>query len=715
MKTAKFIHIILLGLIFSGISFISAQAQNNPYKIKDSLYSLYLHSVQLRYQLEGLRLADSLYAKALIADDKKAQCLALTIPAQYYYKKQDIKELEKATEKLRTVSRANGYLQYYYYAYNNEIKAFLLQDNTLQALRKAKEMKIQAFHDKHDYGIYSCLRILGDIYLSQSNTLLALQHYKEAIDYMEKHLPDQDPSALYIQTISCLRNLNPKDYDEIMSYIEKAEKASKTKETYMQTIIMKCLIWIDLKDYEKFNATYEEVMEQLKHYKYPSEMQNLLIIKLHKCMLNHEFEQAHAYADSLKNAIARWHWHSKIYLASNDFLNAFQYRNLQYHYEDSIRNQTQIEDIAELNAQIGNERLKLENAQLDLKNADLQMKQLRSQMELEQSNAKNKELLLDNRELEVQRLKAETNLQKVETEKQKSEAERQKVLLEQQQTVSQYRITIFCTIIFFLLLFIAFLIFYLYRRQEITKHLREKNEELTVARDQANAANKMKSVFIQNMSHEIRTPLNAIVGFSSVILDPDMELSREEKQEFGHLIQHNSDLLTTIVNDILRLAELESGKYTMQRAPHSCNEMCQVAISTVAHRKPGNVNLYYTSEVEDSFQIITDNQRVEQVLINFLTNAEKHTEEGEIHLHCSLSENPGSVTFSVTDTGTGIPNDQAEVIFERFKKLDSFQQGTGLGLNICRLIAEKLNGTVKLDCNYTKGARFLFILPVDKS
>lgn len=101
-----------------------------------------------------------------------------------------------------------------------------------------------------------------------------------------------------------------------------------------------------------------------------------------------------------------------------------------------------------------------------------------------------------------------------------------------------------------------------------------------------------------------------------------------------------------------------------------------------------------------------------QVLTNYLTNAEKHTKVGKICLHCSLNENPDKITFSVTDTGSGVPVDKADSIFERFNKLDDFTQGTGLGLNICSIIAERLGGEVKLDKSYTKGARFLFILPL---
>lgn len=250
----------------------------------------------------------------------------------------------------------------------------------------------------------------------------------------------------------------------------------------------------------------------------------------------------------------------------------------------------------------------------------------------------------------------------------------------------------------------------------LLKRQREKvklsTQKLATSRINAENAMRAKSVFLSNMSHEIRTPLNAIVGFSQLLSNPDLPLEDEEKLEFSSLVQHNSELLTTLVNDILDLSALESGKYTMNLTSCHCNEMCRLILSTVMDRKAEGVKLYYTSEVADDFQITTDEQRLQQVLINFLTNAEKHTEKGEIHLHCSLTEYPDRITFSVSDTGPGIPADKMDSVFERFKKLDEFKQGSGLGLNICRTIAERLHGEVKVDKSYTNGARFLLILPL---
>lgn len=226
-------------------------------------------------------------------------------------------------------------------------------------------------------------------------------------------------------------------------------------------------------------------------------------------------------------------------------------------------------------------------------------------------------------------------------------------------------------------------------------------------------ANDTQKLFLQNMSHEIRTPLNAICGFSQIVCDPQMKglVSDEELQNYGKIIYSNTDLLTTLVNDILDIGDMESGKYRVNIAKCSPNQICKKALNTVLYRCPSNVKMYTTTDLDDNYLFMSDERRVAQVIINFLTNAVKHTSIGEIRLHVTDKECPGMVTFSVQDTGEGVPVDKAETIFKRFEKLETFKQGTGLGLAICRNIASVLNGEVKLDVTYTKGARFVFNLP----
>lgn len=227
------------------------------------------------------------------------------------------------------------------------------------------------------------------------------------------------------------------------------------------------------------------------------------------------------------------------------------------------------------------------------------------------------------------------------------------------------------------------------------------------------SANNTQKVFLQNMSHELRTPLNAICGFSQLLTDKQTRelLKEEEIQQYGDIIRCNTDMLSTLVNDILDASDMESGKYHIFLNDCHPNEICRKAIQTISYRCPGNVKLYFTTEVDDDYTMYSDAQRVQQIIINYLTNAMKHTSEGEIHVHCSTTENNGLITFSVTDTGVGIPPEKAEVIFNRFEKLNVFHEGTGLGLAICRQLATLLGGEVKLDKSYTNGARFVCILP----
>ena len=224
------------------------------------------------------------------------------------------------------------------------------------------------------------------------------------------------------------------------------------------------------------------------------------------------------------------------------------------------------------------------------------------------------------------------------------------------------------------------------------------------------AANKAKTKFLQNMSHEIRTPLNAMFGFAQLLSLPEGSWSEQERQEYTNHIFNSYNMLDMLIGDIIDVADSEHGNYRIDISDVNVNDVCRNAIMSVEYRKPLEVNLYYTSEIEDGHTIKSDGRRIQQVIINYLTNACKYTHEGEIHLHCSDTEHPGKLTFSVTDTGVGVPPEKADIIFNRFTKLNQFVQGSGLGLNICQMVASKLGGDVYLDKTYKKGARFVFVI-----
>ena len=235
-------------------------------------------------------------------------------------------------------------------------------------------------------------------------------------------------------------------------------------------------------------------------------------------------------------------------------------------------------------------------------------------------------------------------------------------------------------------------------------HLRRTNEKVRLA-------DAAKTRFVQNMSHEVRTPLNAIVGFSQLLSLPDGSFPEEEKQEFAGHIVNNTKMLTMLLDDILHVSAMDSGNYRITYEDGEMHYMAQAAISSAEHHLKPGVRMYYDPETTEPHTFITDPHRVQQILINLLTNACKHTTEGEIRLTSSLTQDPGFVTYAIEDTGSGIPPEQADTIFERFTKLNDFVQGMGLGLSICRDIAQRMNARVYLDTTYTGGARFVLELP----
>ena len=693
-------------LLFVGIlCALSVKAQNNPYKINDVLYTQYRHVMRYRMEQRCIPMADSLYRKAVRMGDRKAACIALTVPVTYYLTVNDSLSLMKSVQRLQEVARQNGYLQYYYFAYNDYIIYMIRNGHSLRALQLVGQMRKQALEDKHDYGFYSCIRMQGNIYFSRGDNERGAACYREAYDYQQKHLPEQDPSLLLRYLSNYYQTFGMDSLDLAMDYAVRAMKEAKTYASKTSAKMEQCKIFYYKEQYDDFLRLYDELRDTMDKNG-QVEKDDILKLRTYRAILDKDWDTAYQWASQLIATNNRAELLLRLFTQKGDYRQALFYSRQLRRYKDSLNHQVHSADLAEMTVLLDNERVKREARDLELKNTSLvlantrlELEHAQNQVDIEKAHAENSRLTLENRNLELERLNAQI--------------ERQKAIQKEEQMKSEARIALLGVTLISLFVISCMLAVYLYRRRRMVAALRESNRKLIVARDKAEQSDKMKTQFIQNMSHEIRTPLNAIVGFSQLLTTPGMQVSEEEKAEFNRLIQQNSDLLTTLVNDVLDLASLESGKYTMHLVPCRCNEVCRAALASVQHRKAPDVELTFTSDVNDDFELITDGKRLQQVLINFLTNAEKYTSHGEIHVHCSLSETPGMITFSVSDTGPGVPADKADMIFERFCKLDSFKQGTGLGLNICQVIAERLGGKVKYDQDYTLGARFVFIHPLD--
>lgn len=243
-------------------------------------------------------------------------------------------------------------------------------------------------------------------------------------------------------------------------------------------------------------------------------------------------------------------------------------------------------------------------------------------------------------------------------------------------------------------------------------NLRRIQASLIEARDEARKANRHKSDFISNMTHEVSTPLNAIVEYAHLIVDNVSSERCQYLDRFARTIDVSADLLRTLINDVLEVNNLESGTLIVQRATVPVNTICMAALESARLYAKPEVDLRWANENEPTHVIYTDARRVEQVLVNLLSNGLKFTEKGFVELACHVDTENGTTTFTVTDSGIGVPVGKEQLIFERFEKLSPMTQGNGLGLSICKMIAVQLKGKIYVDTTYEgDGSRFVFTIP----
>ena len=253
-------------------------------------------------------------------------------------------------------------------------------------------------------------------------------------------------------------------------------------------------------------------------------------------------------------------------------------------------------------------------------------------------------------------------------------------------------------------------LYFFYRTKRLKDELEVSEAALREAKDRAEESNRLKSAFLANMSHEIRTPLNAIVGFSDVLSAGDTAI--DDQRGYFEIIKANSDLLLRLINDILDVSRLEADRVTLTLEKCDVVQVCTQVTASVTQARRSSNRIVFESAA-DSLEIRTDIQRLQQVVINLLSNADKFTENGTITLKLEPDMRNRTALFSVSDTGCGIPPEKRKRVFERFEKLNEYAQGTGLGLSICKLIVEKWGGRIWIDSQYTRGARFVFTHPLD--
>ena len=246
----------------------------------------------------------------------------------------------------------------------------------------------------------------------------------------------------------------------------------------------------------------------------------------------------------------------------------------------------------------------------------------------------------------------------------------------------------------------------LYELESANKKL-QKYEEMT---QKAEQASRMKSQFLANMSHEIRTPLNAIEGFSRVMAETD---SPDERMKYMEIIESNNTRLMALIDDILDISRVEAGEISIKKSMTNLNDLCRDLKNIFKFRCPDSVQLEW-SEPNMKVALNTDQNRITQVFSNLISNALKHTTRGSVTYGYRLLNDGTEVEFFVTDTGTGIAQEDLNNIFDTYFSRDAeVQNGYGLGLPLCKTIVEKLGGKISVQSKVGEGSTFHFILPFE--
>lgn len=643
-------------LIIFAILTTDVRAQDNPFKIDDGLYRIYLEAQKHENDSERLAIADSMYRVSAARKDYLAQCVALVIRMRYYYNKYDESNLYKTIDRVQALSRKSGNLMYYYYAWALKANYLKNKGRMLAATSEAEAIKTQAEKDKNSYGIYSAMRMLANIHESRGEYLVALRQYQEALKYGSHEMEEQDISPIYRAIGWCYICLE--QYEKAVATFDKGIETAKGYESRMACMMQKCFALYYMDRNAEFESTYRNVHRLFTEY---GQVQPRYIPRLnvmHYCIIK-EYDKAWAETRKVQKPTDRLYLESLIYKAKGDYRLALQITERLHNINDSMHAVLQQKYLAEMNAKIGNTLLKNKTQELALTNARLQAEEMK--------------------------------------------------------TKAHNRIVIFVLLMMSATAIILLLVVHGRKTQKLMADLRvandklvENNEELRSAREKAMEVDRMKSAFIQNISHEVRTPLNAICGFAQILTKDGDSLSHDVKTDMCKRVIVGTEQLTRMINEMIDISLFESGTLKLEMSDMGINDVCRSVVERLSPNTPNGVDLRFTTTFDDAATIHTDRMRVEQILQNYLTNAQKNTTEGYIELACCRQDR--FVVFTVTDTGIGVPEDMADTIFKKFAKRDNFKQGVGLGLSVSLSIAKALGGEIGVDTDYHSGARFWFKL-----
>lgn len=612
-----------------------------------------------------LTASDTLFDMAIRCNDTVMAKIALGAKVDYYYYGQGENRTDSiiaGVNRLKQYARSVGNAELYYWAWAARlVNYYITQGEYNIALLEAEKMLQEAKGEKKQGSIAECYYALANVYAAKGLV-------KKSQEFMLKEIDIFENANVFRYNISCQYS----DVAKIYIDLGEAEKAPELLKKALKTS----------------KSTYHEVTAKLVNVSlYLAQGDTAAARKaLEECrQMYMEEPSMKRHIHYLYDVEIDYNWRVGNY---NKALSVLDERETELRKKNNL---TTLMALRKTKADILWDMNRKEEA------AGLYRDFL-----LEQKKEKER-----NEEITTSEFATMLNLQQLNAEKVRLEKISQKKQLQNTRIILFSVLGLLCIVVIFL-----------WQQRKLNAKLhRAKNkldeqnrtlikaeEELRKAKEVAEQSNWLKTMFIQNMSHEIRTPLNSIVGFSGVLVD-----MLDEKEDIGQyvaLIESNSKLLLKLVGDILDISILDS-EVEIKHNAVDVNACCQASIDAAGASFDPGVKLIFEPACDDL--IINSNYNyIVQVLDNLLGNASKFTHEGSVTLAYEVKKEENQLIFTVTDTGIGIPVEEQERVFERFVKLDNFSQGAGLGLSICRIVAERLGGYLRIDKGYTQGTRVIF-------
>lgn len=640
----------LLTLAILIASALPAAAQSAADGLDTTLVAYYRWCNRHKQDPEMLLKADTMFRLAGERQNPRMQSVALCLKTDYYYYTGNFDSLKVWVARTQQFTREHDQLTHYYFVWTRLITYYSKYSKYTLAQYELERFRDQAIRDDYKPAIAEAYKQLGHIYRTKSLYDAAIESYIKSIEMVERNnLKDVDASYLYLQLAELYTQ--QQKYDKAEEALRMSEKSILLPEHIWRTRITQANLAAMRGDFGSAEKQVREIREKSGGYVSENKIRE---IELTIYKGTHNYQKA---LEIVNKQLASYEMTKDSLGSSHYFYIPLLASRASILYETGSY-KAAAEDLSR-QASLARQKYESDNQEMLNEFATL---------------------------FDVERLDRE----KVEA-RQQVQAERLR------------RARLFETgLVVILALATAFIVI-----------LTRLNRGLARAKRAAEESSRMKGLFIRNITHEINTPLNAIVGFAELASTaPDDE---PERSSYIDIIRENSGYLQKLIDDVLYIADIESSEAPPSCAAVEVDTCCRRCIETLSKHTPLSTEIHFTPDKEGkSPRIRTSCLLLSKALTELLRNAVRFTDpEKGVGLSYALSGDGRSITFAVEDTGPGVPEQEREHIFERFVKLDSFNQGLGLGLAVCRLIARTLGGDVRLDERFTRGARFLLTIPAE--